>query len=370
MKLRCNVLSVALLAAGPPASTKPTLDADQISDDLSWRELRNNVLAWNLYSEVNRFNPAGFRAMGSGGFQQSVNHVIRGVQRCRDMATHHLQRFNFVHEKLNKITLDGPVRDPVAVSTVRFNTASGHRGVTGELVPLQVGCYEDQWTHIGVRNRIALVRGGQCNITDKVKLAKKHGARAVIFYDEPTESSLNPEDANKLIPVGIVSREVGEQWSKQFHDGKHIRVKLNVGLSTKNVREAGINVIAETTTGSPDHVIMIGARLDSPDGPGLNDPGSGAAALLELLETIHLYTGYFRRIRFAWWGGEFGPEKYMASLSPAEAAKIRVYLDVNTIASHNPNFTIFSYDDADKVLAGSILTDYLTERSGVNATYR
>ena len=42
-------------------------------------------------------------------------------------------------------------------------------------------------------------------------------------------------------------------------------------------------MIAQTTTGRPDEVVMSGAHLDSvPQGPGINDNGSGSAAQLEL----------------------------------------------------------------------------------------
>ncbi|MET0188843.1 MAG: M28 family peptidase, partial [Pseudonocardia sediminis] len=43
------------------------------------------------------------------------------------------------------------------------------------------------------------------------------------------------------------------------------------------------NVVAQTRTGDPAAVVMAGAHLDSvSDGPGLNDDGSGVAALLEI----------------------------------------------------------------------------------------
>ena len=42
-------------------------------------------------------------------------------------------------------------------------------------------------------------------------------------------------------------------------------------------------VIAQTRTGDPRKVVMVGAHLDSvPEGPGINDNGSGVAALLEI----------------------------------------------------------------------------------------
>ena len=43
------------------------------------------------------------------------------------------------------------------------------------------------------------------------------------------------------------------------------------------------NVIAETQAGNHHNVVMAGAHLDSvQDGPGINDNGSGSAALLEM----------------------------------------------------------------------------------------
>jgi aminopeptidase S len=43
------------------------------------------------------------------------------------------------------------------------------------------------------------------------------------------------------------------------------------------------NVIAQTKTGDPNHVVMAGAHLDSvEDGPGMNDNASGSAAWLEI----------------------------------------------------------------------------------------
>ena len=42
------------------------------------------------------------------------------------------------------------------------------------------------------------------------------------------------------------------------------------------------NVIAELDGGNDNNVVMAGAHLDSvPAGPGINDNGSGSAALLE-----------------------------------------------------------------------------------------
>ena len=45
------------------------------------------------------------------------------------------------------------------------------------------------------------------------------------------------------------------------------------------------NVIAETPGGDPNNVVVVGAHLDSVSrGPGINDNGSGSAAILEVAE--------------------------------------------------------------------------------------
>ena len=106
------------------------------------------------------------------------------------------------------------------------------------------------------------------------------------------------------------------------------------------------NVIAETRGGDPNKVIVVGAHLDSVGtGPGINDNGSGSAALLELAKELR---GVYpkNKIRFVWFSAEesglLGSEHYVASLPPAERAKIAANLNFDMIGS--PNFVNFVYD--------------------------
>jgi Zn-dependent M28 family amino/carboxypeptidase len=47
------------------------------------------------------------------------------------------------------------------------------------------------------------------------------------------------------------------------------------------------NVFAESKSGDPNNVVMVGAHLDSVDaGPGLQDSGSGSAAILEVAQQM------------------------------------------------------------------------------------
>jgi Zn-dependent M28 family amino/carboxypeptidase len=107
-------------------------------------------------------------------------------------------------------------------------------------------------------------------------------------------------------------------------------------------------VIAETPGGDPDHVIVVGAHLDSvAEGPGINDNGSGSAVILEialLLAQRRIETD--KKIRFMWYGAEeeglIGSTFYVFTLPPEELDKIDLMLNFDMVGS--PNFVRFVYD--------------------------
>ena len=108
-------------------------------------------------------------------------------------------------------------------------------------------------------------------------------------------------------------------------------------------------MIAEKTGANDDNVVMAGAHLDSVlAGPGINDNGSGSAAILEAAEQLaHVDTQ--NTLRFAWWGAEesglVGSTNYVNGLSQAEKDRIALYLNFDMVGS--PNY-IFMTQDADQ----------------------
>ena len=75
------------------------------------------------------------------------------------------------------------------------------------------------------------------------------------------------------------------------------------------------NVLAETASGNDENTVMAGAHLDSvQDGAGINDNGSGSAALLETAIQMAKVKPT-NTVRFAWWGAEeeglLGSEYYV-----------------------------------------------------------
>ncbi|MFC5994752.1 M28 family peptidase [Pseudonocardia hispaniensis] len=105
------------------------------------------------------------------------------------------------------------------------------------------------------------------------------------------------------------------------------------------------NVIAQTRTGNTGHVVMIGAHLDSVRrGPGINDNGSGVAALLEIATRLGGSPSVTNAIRFAFWGGEEenldGSTAYVEGLSDAERTAIALYVNVDMVASPNGGYFV------------------------------
>ncbi|MEV0375906.1 M28 family peptidase [Streptomyces sp. NPDC050636] len=109
---------------------------------------------------------------------------------------------------------------------------------------------------------------------------------------------------------------------------------------------AGPNLIAEWPQGDTGTVYMFGSHLDSVGaGPGINDNGSGSAALLETALTLaEQNPAMAARVRFGWWTDEEqglnGSDFYVSSLSATERSKIKAYYNFDMIASTNGGYFI------------------------------
>ncbi|MEV6592272.1 M28 family metallopeptidase [Streptomyces acidicola] len=135
----------------------------------------------------------------------------------------------------------------------------------------------------------------------------------------------------------------------------YVKAKLDAVGFTTTVQQftsgglTGYNLIADWPGGDADQVIMAGSHLDGvTSGPGINDNGSGSAAVLEAALTV-ARTNYqpTKHLRFAWWGAEerglVGSNYYVSNLSSANRDRISGYLNFDMIGS--PNAGYFVYDD-------------------------
>ena len=110
------------------------------------------------------------------------------------------------------------------------------------------------------------------------------------------------------------------------------------------------SVIAERAGNNDDNVVMAGAHLDSVQaGPGINDNGSGSAALLETALMMAKVKPE-NTVRFAWWADEedglVGSADYVAGLSQAERDRIALYLNYDMVGSPNYIFMVYDADES------------------------
>ena len=122
-------------------------------------------------------------------------------------------------------------------------------------------------------------------------------------------------------------------------------VKLALDATTETI--SARNVIAQTATGSAQNVVMVGGHLDSvPEGPGINDNGSGVAAILETAVQLGNAPAINNAVRFGFWGAEeigiVGSRKYLESLDVEQLKDIALYLNFDMLGSPNPGY--FTYD--------------------------
>jgi hypothetical protein len=201
---------------------------------------------------------------------------------------------------------------------------------------------------------IALVQRGTCPFVQKWTNALNAGAGAMVMFNEYNPG--NP-DRDRVLwfdvpsfgvptpPMTSATQETALHLMNGVQNGDtglRARVRLDWRPGTYDTS----NVIAETRTGDPNKTIVVGAHLDSVGtGPGINDNGSGSAALLEMARHINKMK-LRNKVRFIWFSAEesglLGSEAYVASLDDVERSKIAAMLNFDMIAS--PNFVRFVYD--------------------------
>lgn len=308
-------------------------------------------------------NTHGDRAAGRPGYQASVNYVVGALNAAGYTPT--VQPFDFTYLEDNSV-LDviAPIftsyrKDLDFTYTDFAPRAEGDVTAAVQAVDLVLppgatantstsGCEAADFAGF-VPGKIALIQRGSCNFTVKAFNAQAAGAAAVIFFNEgqPGRTGLVIPigDATGLtIPVVTATFDVGVQLVNL--PSPVVRVKVDVNTDTRTAW----NVFAESQYGNANNVVMAGAHLDSvQNGPGINDNGSGTAALLETaIQMSKVKTN--AKVRFAWWGAEesglLGSDHYVATLPQAEQSKIALYLNFDMVGSPNHFFGIYDGDDS------------------------
>jgi Zn-dependent M28 family amino/carboxypeptidase len=242
------------------------------------------------------------------------------------------------------------------VTALGYSPATPPGGVTAPLAVLAQdgtsGCEPADFATVPA-GAVVLIRRGTCPFGAKAtNAAAAHAAAALVANN--VDGPLNQAtlgDVTGAVPTAGLSRADGDALAGR----PGIAVNLVLAATTEDRRSR--NVVAQTTTGNPDHVVMAGAHLDSvPAGPGINDNGSGTAALLETAVHLGSAPPVANAVRFAFWGAEeeglVGSTHYVAGLSDADRKKIALYLNLDMVGSPNAVYLVYDGDNSDNVGAG------------------
>jgi Zn-dependent M28 family amino/carboxypeptidase len=287
----------------------------------------------------------GNRAVGTRGFDDSVDYMVKALRdKGFDVQT---PEFEFRHFEPGPLTLTVKGA-PVEAKAMEYSIGTGPAGVSGPLVaaPAQddsPGCSASDFDGLQMTGAIALVDRGVCPFSDKEEAAAQRGAVALIVADnEDNNKSAGTLGAKADVKIPVISVSKAEGQRLRAQPGP-TTIKLDAKVSMIKAR----NVIAQTKTGSTQNVVMVGGHLDSvPAGPGINDNGSGVAAVLETALQMGSSPPIQNAVRFAFWGGEelglIGSDKYIATLDENALKDIALYLNFDMLASPNPGY--FTYD--------------------------
>lgn len=306
----------------------------------------------------------GTRAAGTSGYDASADYVAYVLESAGYLIER--QEFSYTTYQENSVSLSA---DGAAIET-RTMTYSGSGEVSGgNVVAVDLdlglgnastsGCEADDFTGLDWSgpSDVALIQRGACSFATKAINAEAAGAEAVIIFNQGNTSDrqgiINGTLGGPVVDIPVLD--------VAYDDGVLILSASSIELSadTETVEIVTQNVIADLPGANPDNVVMAGAHLDSvAGGPGIQDNGSGSAALLAVALQLGNNTGYVPQntLRFAFWGAEeagllgsfeyfTNPDFGLITNDPSAISAISSYLNFDMISS--PNF-IYGVYDADQ----------------------
>lgn len=367
--------SLALVGGTVPAEAKPGRDrfswapaepavvtqSQQLRRAVTPAGVRQHLRALQRVADAN----GGTRASGTPGYAASRDYLVSQLRKAGYRPT--VQSFPFVFfDETTPTELERvapTAKDYVDGEDYVVMEYSGSGDATGAVVAVDTDLSASATSSSGCEaadfagfpaGSIALMQRGTCAFADKVANAAAAGAGAAIVFNrgvdvdgDPGSTVLNGtlEEPGAIPAVGASFATGVELGSTS---GTQARVKADVVTEERTTW----NVFAETRGGRAGNVVMAGAHLDSiTEGSGMNDNGSGTAAVLEVAEQLgRVKQSRLRnKVRFAWWGAEenglLGAYDYVENLvesNPRALSDIAAYLNFDMVGSSN--FVRFVYD--------------------------
>jgi len=355
--LAATMVGAPAVAAAPPTAAicdaRANNSHSKLLECVTLEGVREHQAAFQAIADAN----GGIRTSGTPGYDESAAYVVETMMAAGYHVT--VQEFQFqTFIELTPTTLEQvapPPGGPIATTVFSY---SGSGDVVASVTALPAppadatpGCEAADFAGFPAGN-IALINRGSCTFGIKATNAYNAGASGVVIYNNQAGVINGTLGNDFVLDIGVtsVTQAVGQQLAATA--GLVLRLTTDTfrGIATTS------NVLAETKGGNPNNVVMVGAHLDSVNaGPGINDNGSGSAAILET--AIQMANVKPRNmVRFAWWGAEeanlVGSTYYVNHLSDAAKDEVALYLNFDMVGSPNHVFFVYDGDDSDAVGAG------------------
>ena len=306
----------------------------------------------------------GNRFSGFSGYDASVDYVVDRLEAAG--YDPEVQAFDYLaYEVVGPSALQQIAPTPTTyVEGVDFGaiTQTDPGDVTAAVTPVDLqlglgntstsGCETADFAGFPVGN-IALLQRGTCTFEQKAENAAAAGAVGIVIFNQGNTAA---EDRNNIPAVTLTANNtsgipvLGTTYALGVTLANTSGLRMRVFANTLRQTLPTYNVIAEKTGTNDNNVVMAGAHLDSVlAGPGINDNGSGSAAILETAIQMAKVKPT-NTVRFAWWGAEesglVGSTNYVNGLSQAEKDRIALYLNFDMIGSLNYIQMVYDSDES------------------------
>jgi Zn-dependent M28 family amino/carboxypeptidase len=340
--------------AGLPANADNGTDTEKLREAVTAESILNHLEQLQKVAT----NNGGNRAAGTEGYEATAEYIESQLEDAGyDPQRQYFDYQQFIEHTPSELAQVSPT-EKTYVNGTDFTTMeySGAGEIEAAVTAVDVnftdpaastsGCEAADFEGFTAGN-IALIQRGTCTFGVKAQLAADAGASAAIIFNQG-----NGDDRTGLlngtlgeavtIPTVGATYAVGQALAADPVTTARVKVDAEVKQSTT------FNILADTA-GRADRTVVVGAHLDSvAEGPGINDNGSGSAAILETaIQMAELDDdGPRNRVRFAFWGAEesglIGSTHYVSQLSKEEIKQHALNLNFDMVGS--PNFVRFVYD--------------------------
>eukprot|EP00008_Paramoeba_atlantica_P003195 CAMPEP_0201493214 /NCGR_PEP_ID=MMETSP0151_2-20130828/36279_1 /ASSEMBLY_ACC=CAM_ASM_000257 /TAXON_ID=200890 /ORGANISM="Paramoeba atlantica, Strain 621/1 / CCAP 1560/9" /LENGTH=541 /DNA_ID=CAMNT_0047880423 /DNA_START=74 /DNA_END=1699 /DNA_ORIENTATION=- len=334
------VLAIYIPLTDESKSERWEKEVDQYVASMSSRRIMTHLKELEKIAN----NNGDTRAAGTPGYSDSVDYIVSQLNKyAKCDPGPQTQTFTFEDwESLSDPKLSQV--SPAAVDYTDFKILdfSGTGTAVGEIViptgdPL--GCDEIDWEDGDANKKIALVQRGECPLADKAENAARAGAIGVLIFASGSAGDTGAFSAslgtNQSVPVFSIPFDLGEEFTQELPT-------MSMFADTNTFDVETWNVLCPGKKGNKDKTIIVGAHLDSvPEGPGINDDGSGTSTILELaIQMADSDLEIHNRVTFGWWGAEEvglkGSAHFVdAALQSGQITEIAANLNFDMIASPN-----------------------------------